>query len=74
VSNSWSIGFVVSGLVRWHCDRGTIPDPGDVRDRGGSPNRGGSGNRRDAHDREDPLDRGGTRAAHVVSVCVVLLH
>jgi hypothetical protein len=66
--------LLVSDLVRWHCDCGAILDPDGVRDRGGDSDRGGGGNRRGARDREDPHDRGGTRAARVVSVHVALLH
>jgi hypothetical protein len=57
--------LLVSGLVRWHCDQGTIPDPCGARDRGSDPDRGGGGNLRGAHDREDPRDRGGSCAAGV---------
>jgi hypothetical protein len=67
VSVSWSLGFVVSGLVRWHCDHGTIPDPGVVCDRGGNPDRGGGGNRRGAR------DRGNARAARVAVLVQIKL-
>jgi hypothetical protein len=64
--------LLVSGLVRWHCDRGAIPDPCGVRDRGIDPDRGGGGNLRGARDRDDHPDRGGScaKTASIISIFV----
>jgi hypothetical protein len=64
--------LLVSGLVRWHCNQGAIPDPCGVRDRGIDPDRGAGGNLGGARDREDPRDRGGSCAetASIISIFV----